>query len=600
MAMFVLAVSAPYLAAASPVVATLRGHDPIEKPHDDPWSARIADTAVIGGLRLLQGTLRAAEHLFRRETTRADSEWPILETFTAVARMSTTDHNGVIVIDQKYYKLTASMNAGFIVLSYLIAFVGSLCTLELLIRRTSNRGLSNLVLLATAGICFGSVSTFAMHFVGNQSLALHYPSMPEFRNYTPLLLSYKGGYTVLSLVASCLAMTFAFFVMGTDIHFPDWRSWPCVPGSRQHRQDDYTGTRDDYTRWKLQKATSRKSANVSTIFQQAGMMASWPMMEKGGAKGWRHWMFGRSQVSLEPVSYDAEFGSDEDTLVKRDKELGELDFRLGRGAVRDEIDRRQGNGPASPLDSVMPTPEASLMGVPSGFNDLPSSPLAAYYPTGATDTTRDIVIAGPPPPINVRRPPSPTGVFAAGYQFPPRTPTDATGSTAALIPRDQVPAVPAPTWFIDGNDQVQQIPRRSSLPPPLNVPPPPRMAANTLSRIQSLPEQDGDIPQIRYSSDTKEKSIQPGSGSGSEETGAHIHNMDAVPYDDDDMVFYQGWRSRLRTKVQAGLPLTTVEKVERFFGLDIVTWGDVSKILLTGMLAGWGIAGMRKLTARTS
>lgn len=485
--------------------------------------------------------------------------------------------NGAVLIDGKYYELQPTMNAGFIVLSYLIALVGSLCTLELLIRRTSNRGASNLVLLALAGICFGAVSTFAMHFVGNQSLALHFPDVPGFEGYKPLYLSYLGGLTVLSFVVSCLAMTFAFFVMGTDIK---WRTLPCF-GGRKNADD--RGARDDYNRWKLQKSRLGK-ASVPSIFQQAGMGANWPNNQQQTRRGWKPWLFGDSSPDS-PMTFapdlDPDEDQDEDSLVKHDKELGEIDFRFGRMAVRDAIDRRQtARDGGSPMDSALQTPEASIVGVESPMTELPTSPLAAYYPTNGA---REIAA-----PIDIRSPPSPNGVFTPGYQFPPR---DAE-PTASLIPRPRSGIIMG--WT--GPPAEALVPRRGSLPASVLPAVPQRLAQNTLSRIQSLPEHDNEPPIRRYSIDTKE---EPHNSCSDETEDHHVRlgSVDPLPYEDEDdeqRTTLTGWRTRLRSKVQSGLPLTPLEKVVRFVGLDVVTSSDIIKISLTGMLAGWGVAAMRE------
>jgi len=593
MVAFVLALTAPYLVTAAPLTALARGHDP-QQPrldpqsaaaHDEDLSSRIAQTAVIGGLRLLQRTVRATATLFKREE--GHREWPRI---SVVDDVSTLTANGPVKVGHgRYYMLIGTMSPGFIVLSYLIALVGSLCTLELLIRRTSNKGVSNLILLTFAGICFGAVSTFAMHFVGNQSLTLSFPNIPEFEGYRPLSLSYQAGYTILSLVASCLAMILSFFVMGTNIRFSEWRAWACVPGSRDHRRDMYPhGIRDDYLHWKLQKSRLRKGASVSNILQQAGMVASWPNdTAYTSRRGWKYWLFG-TPPSDSPLTLEPDLDQDEDTLVKHDQELGEIDFRLGRGAVREAIDRRQTARGMSPMDSAMQS-DASVAGYNPSLPDLPCSPLAAYYPTGGA--TREI--ASIPPPIDVRRPPSPTEIFAAGYQFPPRTPVDS-DSTSNLIPRSEK-TLPngVSAWNEPPSTEPQGI-RRGSLPPPLNPPPAPRLAQHTLSRIQSLPEMDSDgTPPMRYSIDIKEDQNQLSSGS---DENAERVRMDSLPYDDDydDITRRPGWRARLRHKVQSGLPLTPAEQLERFVGLDVVTWADIVKISLTGMLAGWGVAAMRE------
>jgi hypothetical protein len=417
-----------------------------------------------------------------------------------------------------------------------------------------------------------------MHFVGNQSLSLHFPDVPGFEDNQPLYLAYQAGYTVLSLVASCLAMIFAFFVMGTDISFRSWRSWPCVPGRRDNQFDDYA-------HWKSQKSRLNKTSNMSSILQQAGMVAgNWPMSESSDRKGWKDWFLHTPPVDS-PVTFEPNLPHDEDSLVKHDKELCEIDFRLGRGAVREAIDRRQVGQGATPADSPLPSRQPSVADMESSLPDLPSSPLAAYYPTGGA--IRDNATNMPPPPIDVRRAPSPNYVFAPGYQFPPRTPTDS-DSTAALIPRPDKSAGNAP-WTEISLDQHTPAVRRPSLPP-LN-PPPRSLPYNTLSRIQSLPEQDGDSPPVRDSLDGKDEGQRH---SGSDETTDQERHELVYEDDDDGTIGRSGWRTRLREKVQAGLPLSTLEKIERFFGLDVVTWTDVIKISLTGMFAGWGVAAMRE------
>ena len=57
-----------------------------------------------------------------------------------------------------------------------------------------------------------------MHFIGNNSLTLRRQPVAS-RVYRPLTLAYSAGFTVLSLVVSCVCMIGAFFVMGLDIHW---------------------------------------------------------------------------------------------------------------------------------------------------------------------------------------------------------------------------------------------------------------------------------------------------------------------------------------------------------------------------------------------
>ncbi|KAM0753752.1 hypothetical protein T439DRAFT_377899 [Meredithblackwellia eburnea MCA 4105] len=115
---------------------------------------------------------------------------------------------------QPWIQLVPTYNGGFIVLAYVIAVLGSWTTLELLLRRAAGAGLWNALLLVAAGIAFGSTATFGMHFVGNQSVRLEYPPGSANANNNALKLSYDVGYTILSLVVSCLSMIIAFSFIG--------------------------------------------------------------------------------------------------------------------------------------------------------------------------------------------------------------------------------------------------------------------------------------------------------------------------------------------------------------------------------------------------
>lgn len=53
----------------------------------------------------------------------------------------------------------------YIFLSYLVSFIGSWTTIEMLLKRTGMTGVWNIALLLGAGIAFGSTATFGMHFV---------------------------------------------------------------------------------------------------------------------------------------------------------------------------------------------------------------------------------------------------------------------------------------------------------------------------------------------------------------------------------------------------------------------------------------------------
>ncbi|GAA5872863.1 hypothetical protein JCM8547_005721 [Rhodosporidiobolus lusitaniae] len=123
--------------------------------------------------------------------------------------------------DGDWIELVAHYNGVYVFLSYLVSVVGAWTTLEMLLKRTGSSGAWNVMLLLGAGIAFGSTATFGMHFVGNQAVTLRFPS-PWDGNGVPL--SYNAGFTILSLVVSCLSMIIAFSFIGLRIGAPRWRS----------------------------------------------------------------------------------------------------------------------------------------------------------------------------------------------------------------------------------------------------------------------------------------------------------------------------------------------------------------------------------------
>ncbi|GAA6028392.1 hypothetical protein JCM8097_007009 [Rhodosporidiobolus ruineniae] len=119
-----------------------------------------------------------------------------------------------------WIELTVHYNGVYVFLSYLVSVVGAWSTLELLLKRTDSTGAWNFFLLVGAGIAFGSTATFGMHFVGNQAVTLRFPSPWSGRGVP---LSYSAGFTILSLVVSCLSMILAFSFIGLRLSAPRWR-----------------------------------------------------------------------------------------------------------------------------------------------------------------------------------------------------------------------------------------------------------------------------------------------------------------------------------------------------------------------------------------
>ncbi|BGP16568.1 hypothetical protein JCM10213_000520 [Rhodosporidiobolus nylandii] len=123
--------------------------------------------------------------------------------------------------EAEWIELTAHYNGVYIFLSYLVSVVGAWTSLEMLLKRTGSSGAWNVMLLVAAGVAFGSTATFGMHFVGNQAVTLRFPAPWEGRGAR---LSYSAGYTVLSLVVSCLSMILAFSFIGLRLSAPRWRA----------------------------------------------------------------------------------------------------------------------------------------------------------------------------------------------------------------------------------------------------------------------------------------------------------------------------------------------------------------------------------------
>lgn len=99
-------------------------------------------------------------------------------------------------------------NGGIIFVSYLIAVIGALTTLELLQRRTHIRGHYNWFLLFAAACSMGGVGIWSMHFIGNNSLTITLDNGDRYQ------LSYSAGFTFASLVVAILTMFLAFTFVG--------------------------------------------------------------------------------------------------------------------------------------------------------------------------------------------------------------------------------------------------------------------------------------------------------------------------------------------------------------------------------------------------
>ncbi|WVQ78685.1 hypothetical protein IAT38_000772 [Cryptococcus sp. DSM 104549] len=580
----------------------------------------------------------SARHLFTSALHTVSRRGNATEPILAITSYDTTLQ--AYRLPDNYCKLDQHFNAGFIVLSYLIAFVGSLCTLELLIRRTTNSGWRNQVLLAAAGVCFGAVSTFAMHFVFNNALALRHPIHEE---YPEVYLAYNAGFTVLSLVVSCLAMTFAFFVMGTKMK--DWR-FMFIGEKRRKREEAAARERrralaaaererlgegaemdspgknegDDYHAWKSthKRVLRRGTIGVGALLSNSGNSgnAKWSHLDAeetgsrpGSRTGSRNTSLLRDKLSFgsrhkpawkEEVSdfygHDGEDGLD-------DKALAELQFRLGKTAVKHELERRAHTG--SPLHDA----RESHSGRPSRTNSVVAPP-HAFYPPSRRSSIASIMHHDSASNNNGN------GVFAANFNFPPRAstvpaptfafpapaPSHATSTTqTASSPSDDVP----PRSESPFSEPFQHPPiewRRASLPTNILIPHrndrPSYSGPSTLARIQSLPEGDLDPGSTSSSRGSRgsaeedamephspqERSDSVGSSQGTKQDGSLDEGISELPHGE------KVERKKRRVKlVGAG---TKMEKVGHFLGFDVVTTSEIVKIFVTGITAGFGVVGM--------
>ncbi|KAK3690563.1 hypothetical protein B0T22DRAFT_463879 [Podospora appendiculata] len=107
-------------------------------------------------------------------------------------------------------------NAGIIVISFVVSFVGSASTLELINRRTSRKGRYNYLLLFGAAISMGGVAIWCMHYIGNRATSL-LNGEPE------LQIAYSVGITALSFFVPILVLVVAFFVVTSSSTAAWWR-----------------------------------------------------------------------------------------------------------------------------------------------------------------------------------------------------------------------------------------------------------------------------------------------------------------------------------------------------------------------------------------
>ncbi|KFY49131.1 hypothetical protein V495_00719 [Pseudogymnoascus sp. VKM F-4514 (FW-929)] len=98
---------------------------------------------------------------------------------------------------------------GFVVLSYLVSFIGAWTTLELLHRRTAGKGLYNWSLLFSSSISMGGISIWCMHYIGNRATVLG-------DGHLAIQIAYNPGFTALSFFVPIIVLLAAFMAVGSS------------------------------------------------------------------------------------------------------------------------------------------------------------------------------------------------------------------------------------------------------------------------------------------------------------------------------------------------------------------------------------------------
>ncbi|KAJ9123345.1 hypothetical protein QFC22_001544 [Naganishia vaughanmartiniae] len=459
-----------------------------------------------------------------------------------------------------YVKLEQTYHGGYIVLSVIIAFVGSLCTLELLLRRTSNRGLYNVLLLFAAGVCFGSVSTFSMHFIGNNSLTLHYPHEVEL-NRKPFSLTYEAGWTVLSLVVSCAVTILAFFVMGLEGDYVQDFFGLVQPKS----EDGSTSEEEDED-----DPETRNAAVVTDLSLKEKKPSKRRMLEQ--KLGHRHAgkVSDKLKRALDPNRHETH------ELANRKSQTIEKDF--GREDLKHE--------PVIPV-VIKPPPSDP---VASGYDNLPIDP-------ASLDS------------LNVE-PYDPTLRRASIASIRADILPEISPINNAASERTTTAPKTTPFWQSQEHPELRSTGHRASLPhlfQPTLAGRDYRRPSTNLSRIQSLPEAYPDEtmaqgyptetvpgPQHEMNSSTTEirRRTSQSSHTLNDRNTTEQGDMDAFQDSPTSSDTYAELRKRRHGRRHRKRECVRASRLRRRLGLDVVTVEDVVKIFVSGAIAGIGIAGM--------
>ena len=110
------------------------------------------------------------------------------------------------------HRIPQRFNPGIVVASVAVAALGSYSTLLVLGKRTSNKGLKNILLLSLAATTMASVGIWGMHFIG-----MHMSLRPI--GGVSWYIKVNPGFTVLSLFVPIVALHVAFFIVDSQVAF---------------------------------------------------------------------------------------------------------------------------------------------------------------------------------------------------------------------------------------------------------------------------------------------------------------------------------------------------------------------------------------------
>ncbi|KAN0064489.1 hypothetical protein ACQY0O_002115 [Thecaphora frezii] len=144
--------------------------------------------------------------MFRSFAARSLYAEPTVPDYLTVANMTAVaEYYTLHRIPQRY-------NPGIVVASIAVAVLGSYATLLVLGKRTSNKGIRNILLLSLAATTMASVGIWGMHFIGM------YMSLRPIAGVT-WYVKVNPGFTVLSLFVPLVALLVAFFIVDSQASF---------------------------------------------------------------------------------------------------------------------------------------------------------------------------------------------------------------------------------------------------------------------------------------------------------------------------------------------------------------------------------------------